>query len=327
VRALHQPDGHALAQADAWLTRPGHRLVRWDEPAYPGLLREIADPPVVLFVRGDPDALGWPQLGIVGSRNASQAGLEIAREFAADLGRAGFCITSGLARGVDSAAHTAALDTGAKTVAVCGTGPDIVYPKRNRRLAERIAAGGAVITEFPPGIRPRPAHFPRRNRLISGLSLGVLVVEAGVHSGALITARLAANQGREVFAVPGSVRNPLARGCHRLLRDGATLVERPADVVNEIGSLLGHCALAVEQNTATARRAMPASTEPEAARLLERMGWEPVSIDQLVRWSGLTTAELCSMLLDLELAGRVEALAGGQFQRRGEGRRDERNRA
>jgi DNA processing protein len=327
VRALHQPAGPALARAEAWLARPGHRLITWQDPVYPALLKEIADPPVVLFVHGNSDLLAQPQLGIVGSRNASPAGLDNAREFAAELGRAGFCITSGLARGVDAAAHAAALQAGANTVAVCGNGPDIIYPKVNSRLAGCISAAGAVVTEFAPGIRPRAAHFPRRNRLISGLSLGVLVIEAGLRSGALITARLAATQGREVFAVPGSVRNPVARGCHRLLRDGATLVEEPADIVRELGSLLGHCALTIEQNAGRAAPAALSSLEPEASRVLEQMGWEPVSLDQLMRWCGLTTAGLCPMLLKLELAGRVIALGDGRFQRREEGRHNERNRA
>lgn len=318
MRAVLNPDAKAMYRAERWLAQPGHCAVTWDDERYPPLLREIPDPPVVLFLRGDPAVLSLPQLAVVGSRNATPGGNETARRFAACLGGAGFCITSGLARGIDAAAHTGAIDAGAPTVAVCGTGPDIVYPAAHRRLADGIAANGAVLTEFPPGTGPRPAHFPRRNRLISGLAVGVLVVEAGDRSGALITARLAANQGREVFAVPGSIRQPLARGCHRLLRQGATLAAEPDDIVSELASLLAHCAQAVEQNIPAGAEPPATPIEPAAKRVLHRMGWEPVSVDELVRWTGLTTAELCSMLLNLELAGRVASLAGGRFQRREE---------
>ena len=325
VRAVLNPDAKTMQRAERWLTGPEHRAITWDDDLFPPLLREIPDPPVLLFVRGDPAALSLPQLAVVGSRNATPGGRDTARHFAAELGATGFCITSGLARGVDAAAHAGALTAGAPTVAVCGTGPDLVYPATHRRLADRIAEQGAVLTEFPPGTGPRPAHFPRRNRLISGLAVGVLVVEAGERSGALITARLAASQGREVFAVPGSIHQPLARGCHRLLQQGATLATAATDVVAELGSLLACCAQAVEQNIP--RRPEPAeiAVEPAAIRVLDRMGWAPVSVDELVRWTGLTTAELCSMLLNLELAGRVIPLVGGRFQRREEGRQNERN--
>lgn len=302
-----------LRRAERWLAQPGHHALTWCDDAYPGLLREIPDPPVVLFLRGVPAVLGLPQLAVVGSRHATPAGTETAHRFAADLGSAGFCITSGLARGIDAAAHRAALGAGTPTVAVCGTGPDIVYPAEHRALASAIAEGGAVVTEFAPGMGVRRANFPRRNRLISGLAVGVLVVEAGERSGALITARLAAAQGREVFAVPGSIREPLARGCHRLLRQGATLAEKPADIARELGSLLGLLAQPVEQNVAMTQRA---PDDPATKRLLERMGRTPVSVDELVRWTGLTAAELCSMLVALELAGCVVPLAGGRFQRR-----------
>jgi DNA processing protein len=305
-------------------------LIHWQHPDFPPLLREISDPPVVLFLRGKPATLSLPQLAIVGSRKASPAGLDTARQFAARLGRAGLAITSGLALGVDAAAHAAAIAAGATTLAVCGTGPDIIYPRAHGRLAQAITAAGAVLTEFPPGSGPRRANFPRRNRIISGLALGVLVVEAGERSGALITARLAANQGREVFAVPGSIRHPLTRGCHRLIREGAALAECPADVAAELRNLLGHKAACVEQNIGApqADAALPAEAlEPGTARLLEVMGWEAVSLEQLLRWTGLTSANLCSMLITLELAGRVSRLTGGQYQQREEWRSDERKRA
>lgn len=327
VRTLVDPDADAMRRTARWLALPGHYAVTWDDDGYPALLREIPDPPVVLFLRGNPATLSLPQLAVVGSRNATPVGNDTARAFASALGGAGFCITSGLARGIDAAAHAGALDAGAPTIAVCGTGPDIVYPAAHRRLADRIAERGAVLAEFPPGTGPRPAHFPRRNRLISGLAVGVLVVEAGERSGALITARLAANQGREVFAVPGSIRQPLARGCHRLLQQGANLATRPADIVRELPSLLAHCAQAFEQNIPPGADTVRTPVEPAAKRVLDRMGWEPVSVDELVRWTGLTAAELCSMLVTLELAGRVISLVGGRFQRREEGRQNERNRA
>lgn len=316
LRALREPDAGALTRCTRWCEQPGNRLLTWNCSDYPVLLREIPDPPVVLFVRGAPGALALPQLALVGSRNASPAGREIARQFAATLGRAGFCITSGMARGIDAAAHAGALSVGAATVAVWGTGPDVIYPLQHARLAEKICGSGAIVTEFPPGSGPRRRNFPRRNRLISGLAVGVIVFEAGERSGALITARLAASQGREVFAIPGSILDPRASGCHRLIRDGATLVDSPQSVVTELRSLLGHCAQAVEQNVSGRVANGPDTLEPGAAELLAAMGWTPVGAEQLARWTGLTAAELSSMLLTLELSGRVTRLANGQYQQR-----------
>lgn len=316
ARALRNPNPAGLRRLDTWLRHGNHHLITWEDESYPSLLKETQDPPVVLFVRGQTAVITLPQVAVVGSRNATPGGRETARRFAHRLARAGFCITSGLAQGIDTAAHSGALAADAPTIAVCGTGPDIVYPPANGRLADRIATRGALLSEFAPGTGPRRTHFPRRNRLISGLAVGVLVVEAGDRSGALITARLAANQGREVFAVPGSIHAPLARGCHRLLRQGATLAEEPGDIVSEISSLLGHCAQAFEQNIGAPAAASRNAFDPAAERLLESMGWAPVSVDELVRWTGLTAAELCSMLVALELAGCVVPLAGGRFQRR-----------
>ncbi|MGI9330925.1 MAG: DNA-processing protein DprA [Gammaproteobacteria bacterium] len=319
IQALLQTDPATLAHAEHWCGQPEHHLIHWQHPDFPPLLREISDPPVVLFLRGKPAALKLPQLAIVGSRKASPAGLDTARWFAAQLGQAGLGITSGLALGIDAAAHTAAIAADATTLAVCGTGPDIVYPRGHHRLAQAITAAGAVLTEFPPGNGPRRANFPRRNRIISGLALGVLVVEAGERSGALITARLAAAQGREVFAVPGSIRHPLTRGCHRLIRDGAALVERPADIAAELRNLLGTDTAPVEQNIGRPQADATDAAKrlgPGAARLLDVMGWEAVSLEQLLRWTGLTSANLCSMLVTLELAGRVSRLTGGRYQQR-----------
>ncbi len=275
---------------------------------------------MLLFVRGRVDALSLPQLAIVGSRNATPGGCETARRFAAHLARAGLCITSGLAIGIDAAAHAGALDANAATIAVCATGPDEVYPRRHARLADSIAARGAIVTEFPPASPPRRERFPQRNRLISGMSVGTLVVEAGLRSGALITARCASEQGREVFAVPGSIHNPTARGCHRLIRDGAKLVETAQDIIEELPAILGGVDERVGQNTGDAAPVQVSDRDPEYQRLLELMGWDPVTADVLVNRSGLTPEEVSSMLLILELEGWVEPLAGGLYQQREEGR-------
>jgi DNA processing protein len=214
------------SHAMRWLERPEHHLLMWDQPDYPALLAQIPDPPPLLFVAGDPLILEKPQLAMVGSRRASRPGMDTAAAFSRSLAAAGFVITSGLALGIDAAAHQAALDVGGLTVGVLGTGLENFYPQRNRRLCEAmIASGSAVLSEFPLDAGPTASNFPRRNRIISGLSLGVLVVEASVASGSLITARLAAEQGREVYAIPGSIHHPGARGCHQLIRDGAVLVE------------------------------------------------------------------------------------------------------
>ncbi|HEX8778483.1 MAG TPA: DNA-processing protein DprA, partial [Rhodanobacter sp.] len=231
---LDAPDPARLAADLAWLAEPGHRLLRCTDADFPPLLETIPQPPAALFVAGDASLLLHPQVAVVGARGASPAGLEHARRFARALALAGFAVTSGMAEGIDSAAHEAVLDAGAAAVAVVGTGPDRVYPRKHHALARRIAAQGALVSEFPPGTAARADHFPRRNRLISGLALGTVVVEAGLQSGSLITARLAGEQGREVFALPGSVANPLARGCHRLIRDGARLVEEPAEVIEAL---------------------------------------------------------------------------------------------
>ncbi len=319
VDDLLSPDERTLKRCREWLADESHRIVTWVDDAFPPLLRAIDDAPALLFVRGCVDALSIPQLAIVGSRNATPSGCETARRFATHLSRAGFCITSGLAIGIDAAAHAGALDANARTIAVCATGPDEVYPGRHARLADSIAAHGAIVTEFPPGSPPRRAQFPRRNRLISGMSVGTLVVEAGLRSGALITARFASEQGREVFAIPGSIHNPTARGCHRLIRDGAKLVETADDIIEELPSLLGGAAESVRQNTGDAAAEQPFECDPDYQRLLELMGWDPFTADILVGRSGLTPEEVSSMLLMLELEGRVEPLRGGLYQQREEG--------
>ena len=231
---LRAPDDQRLAADVRWLAEPGHRLILFTEADFPPQLENIPQPPAALFVVGDASLMLHPQIAIIGARNASTSGLAHARAFARTLGQAGFAITSGMADGIDGAAHQAALDDAVPTLAVVGTGPDRVYPRKHHALARRIAAQGVLISEFPPGTAARADHFPRRNRLIAGLSLGTLVIEAGLRSGSLITARLAAEQGREVFALPGSIHNPLARGCHRLIRDGARLVESAGEIVETL---------------------------------------------------------------------------------------------
>jgi len=302
-----------------WLSLPDAHLLTPADAAYPPLLREIASPPPQLFVRGNVEALSLPQLAIVGSRSATPSGVETARSFAAHLASLGFCITSGLAEGIDAAAHQGALAGQGLTIAVCGTGLDIVYPRHHAQLAENIvASGGALVSEFAPGTTVQRANFPRRNRLISGLSVGTLVVEASLRSGALITARHAMEQGREVFAIPGSIHNPVARGCHRLIRDGAKLVETAEDIVEELRGLLAGLRQS-DAGPAGEIRAEHAGSaaEPDAqyAQLLAAMGWDPVEADSLVTRSGLTIGEVSSMLLLLEMQGTVRALSGGRYQR------------
>ena len=312
ARDLLEPDAARLQQALEWLGQPDHHLLTPDSSTYPHLLIESGAGPLCLFVAGDPECLALPQLAIVGSRNATPAGIETAREFAALLARSGLIITSGLAQGIDTAAHVGALRGKGKTIAVLGNGLDQVYPRENAALAEKIISAGALVSEFPPGTPPRRDQFPRRNRIISALSLGTLVVEAGIRSGSLITARLAGEMGREIFAIPGSIHSPVSKGCHRLIRQGAKLVESAADIMEELAALTG----ALEQ--APADVAMhsndPTPIDPDYAKVLGAMGFDPVSINQLAERSGLTAEELSSMLLILELEGRVNSLPGGLFQ-------------
>lgn len=300
-----------------WAEQPNNYLITLQDPNYPELLREIPDPPPLLFVHGDPEVLCTPQLAMVGSRNPSMAGSETAREFAYHLATSGLSITSGLAIGIDGASHTGALDAGGITIAVTGTGLDRVYPASQHDLAHKIAENGALVSEFPPQTPVRPGNFPRRNRIISGLSLGTLVVEAAQKSGSLITARMASEQGREVFAIPGSIHNPLARGCHGLIRQGAKLVETAADVLEELAPLI--------QDMHPPDHAYPAQTpdpqqhklDPEYMLILECMGYDPVHIDLLIERSGLTAEVVSSMLILLELEGHVSSAPGGIYCRTG----------
>ncbi|WP_374046071.1 DNA-processing protein DprA [Massilia sp. R2A-15] len=282
-----------------WLGHPGHHLITLTDPDYPALLLQIPDPPPLLFVAGRVHLLAAPALAIVGSRNATLQGKANAEVFAQALSCAGLTIVSGLALGIDAAAHTGGLNGAGSTIAVIGTGPDIAYPARNRALWQRIAAEGCVVSEHPPGTPPLPHHFPRRNRIISGLSEGVLVVEAAAQSGSLITAHLAAEQGRDVFAIPGSIHSSLAKGCHKLIKEGAKLVESAADVLGEL------------RRMQVAAAPAPAASHP----LLDAMGHDPIGQDALARLAGCAPADLSLVLLELELAGQVERLPGGLVQR------------
>lgn len=313
VELLREPPPERFAATLEWLAGPDRQLVTWLDPDYPPLLRETADPPVLLYVHGARALLATRQLAIVGSRNGTAGGRENARAFAQAFAGAGLTVTSGLALGIDGAAHRGALEASGATVAVVGTGLDRVYPPRHRELAHAIAGRGALVSEFALGTPPRAENFPIRNRLIAGLSLGVLVVEAAAKSGSLITARLGAEAGREVFAIPGSIHSPLARGCHRLIRQGAKLVETAQDVLEELGALAG-LALTREQ-TAPADPQNDAGLGAAHKKILECLGHDPANVDVLVERSGLTAQAVSSILLELELRGLVAPDGGGRYIR------------
>jgi len=306
---LSRRDDERTRALAAWLEDPSHRIVAWGDDDYPPRLMQAPDPPPVLFVLGLVALLARPSIAIVGSRHATPQGLDDAQAFAATLAGAGLTIVSGLALGIDAAAHRGALGTEASTVAVTGTGPDRVYPSSHRDLAHAIAQKGAIATEFVPGTPPLKPNFPRRNRVIAGLALGVLVIEAAPQSGSLITARLALEADRDVFAVPGSIHSPLSKGPHRLIREGAKLVETAQDVLVELG-LAG-------AKAPVAPKDAPDPVSPEMQSVLEAMGHGPVDFDRIVTRSGLKPDAIAAILVELELAGRASALPGGRWQRRG----------
>lgn len=316
---LLNPDWHCIEHDLAWLKQPHNHLISIRDPEYPGLLKEIPDPPAVLFVHGQPQTLHLPQLAIVGSRNPSPQGAKTARQFACHLAAGGLTITSGLAIGVDAASHRGALEAEGVTIAVAGTGLDRIYPASHRQLAHDIAQHGALVSEFPLGTPARPGHFPRRNRIISGLSLGTLVIEAAPKSGSLITARQAADQGREIFAIPGSIHNPLARGCHELIRQGAKLVETAQDIVEELSPLLGSLSLPSAAPTPDRNTDPKIEKNGDFQALLRNLGFDPAPIDQIIEQSGLTPEKVSSMLLLLELDGHVSSLPGGRYCRTSKG--------
>ena len=302
-----------------WLEQEQAHLLTLVDERYPPLLKEISDPPPLLYLRGDPDRLSFPQLAVVGSRNPDPLGRETARDFARQLAAAGMTVTSGMAMGVDSEAHRGALESGS-TIAVVGTGLDRVYPAKNRELAHQIAEAGVIISEFPIGTEPHPSNFPRRNRIISGLALGTLVVQAAKKSGSLITARLAMEQGREVFAIPGSIHNPLARGNHQLIRQGAKLVETTDDIMEELSGMLTllkeQLDLGENESDQWVSEVFEVEEGSPAALLLTQMGHEAILIDQLVALSGLTAEAVSSIIMRLEIQGVVVSLPGGRVQRK-----------
>jgi len=317
VDAILHPEETAADSDIAWAEGEGVQILARDDSRYPPLLAQISTPPILLFVRGDPEVLGDPMLAMVGSRNPTPAGMEATRELASHLAACGLTIASGLAIGIDGAAHEGALQHG-RTVAVLGTGPDRIYPAVHRDLARRIAANGALVTEYPPGSAPIGSNFPRRNRIISGLSLGTLVTEAALQSGSVITARYALEQGREVFAIPGSIHNPLARGCHALIRDGARLVESAKDILEELSPMLGALlAQPPEQVSSKTGAGGTGALDAEYRTLLDILGHDPVSPDDLIQRTGLPAKSVGSMLLLLELEGYVSSCPGGRYCRRG----------
>jgi DNA processing protein len=300
------PDPALLQTSLDWLCQPGNWLVTLSDADYPAQLLQTVDPPAVLYVTGQLPLLNRPALAIVGSRSPTPAGVANAEAFAEALGQAGLTIVSGLALGIDAAAHRGALRTVASSIAVCGTGLDRVYPARNRGLARQLAEQGALVSEFPLGTPPTPPNFPRRNRIISGLSRGCLVVEAAMHSGSLITARQALEQDREVFAMPGSIHSPLSKGCHWLIKQGAKLVESAQDVLDELG--MPH---AGGEQAVT----IPPALSREQRQVLDAMSYEPVDLDLICQASGLTADVASAMLLALELDGTISRLPGGLYQR------------
>ncbi len=321
VRAYQaQPGAHSdsVRATVEPLLEAGVHLLALGVAGYPALLAELSRPPLILYVRGSVAALSLPQVAIVGSRQGSAGGIDTAGRFGAWLAASGFAVTSGLALGIDAAAHRGALRAGT-TIAVLGSGIDRVYPRQHQQLADAmVAGGGALVSEFAPGTPPRAEHFPRRNRIISGLSLGVLVVEAALRSGSLITARMALEQGREVFAVPGSINNPLAKGCHQLLREGAALVETGEDIVAQLGGLLAYKRAEAQRRRepnpdAAAERidgVATATLTPAETQVLRQMGFDPIDLDSLVARTGLAVAALSGTLVGLELQGLVSSRDG-----------------
>lgn len=299
-------DEATVEAAASWLTHPDNHLVTLADNEYPQALLEIADPPPYLYAKGNLALLNQPGIAIVGSRNASMQGEKNAEAFAHDLSLQGLCIISGMALGIDGAAHRGALKAKGATIAVVGTGLDIVYPAKHRDLAHHIAEHGLIVSEFDLGTPSKPQNFPKRNRIISGLSLGCLVIEANLQSGSQITARLAAEQGREVFAIPGSIHSPMSKGCHQLIKQGAKLVDCIQDITDEL-------------KIAPASKRAPIETNADAASaehpILKLMGFDPITLENLVSLTDLTVSEVSSMLMLLELEGSVASLAGGKYQK------------
>jgi len=315
---LEADNSQAVAAARQWAQASDQHIVTLADTAYPRALLDIADPPTLIYVRGRLDLLQRPALAIVGSRNPTPQGIKNAENFSAALAQSGLIIVSGLALGIDTAAHQAALSVQGDTIAVIGTGIDRIYPARNLDLARKIVKQGCIISEFPLGTPAVAYNFPRRNRLISGLARGVLVVEAAAESGSLITARLAGEQGKEVFSIPGSIHSPQARGCHKLIKQGAKLVETVQDILEELD---WHDQYSEKDQASAFSPPAPSvtatvqETRTDTDELLALIGFDPCSIDELAARSGLSIEILSQQLLQLELDGRLANLPGGRFQR------------
>lgn len=316
------PDLVRIEQDLEWRDQPNHDVIAWNSPDYPALLRQADSPPAVLFVAGNSDLLWHPQIAVVGSRRPTAGGKDNARNFARTFAQAGWCVTSGLAEGIDTSAHRGALEVSgtsqATTIAAVATGLDMVYPAQNRELMEAIFRHGAVVSEHPPGTPPLREHFPSRNRLIAGLSLGCLVVEAAERSGALITARLAGEIGREVFAIPGSIHNPMAKGCHKLIRQGVELVESPEEIIGALQLVASELAEALRgrlgNSVPIGKLRKRVAVEKPYRPIWEALAHDSVNLDQLAERTGLTTPELSSMLLIMELEGNI-TVSDGRYAR------------
>lgn len=306
-------DENTVAPTLTWLSNPHNHIITLADSLYPKALLEIANPPALLYAKGNLDCLALPCLSVVGSRNATPQGEKNAEDFSENLSRQGLCIVSGMALGIDGAAHRGALKANGATIAVVGTGLDIVYPAKHRQLAHQIVSHGLILSEFPLGTPSKAQNFPRRNRIISGLSLGCLVIEANLDSGSLITARLAAEQGREVFAIPGSIHSPVAKGCHQLIKQGAKLVESTEDILSELR--LSTDLISAVNTSPNGSLPKRTNTPSETSTVLDSMGFDPIHFDTLLSHTGLTVSTLSTMLTLLELDGKVSPLDGGKFQR------------
>ncbi|MFI4889864.1 MAG: DNA-processing protein DprA [Steroidobacterales bacterium] len=312
---LQSPEAEPTAAERAWLESPRHHLLAFNDARFPPALRAVADCPVALYVDGNPDVLSDAQLAIVGSRNPTAQGRQTAFDFAQYLAQRGLVITSGLAQGIDTEAHRGALAGGGLTIGVLGTGVDWIYPRSNGALADQIAASGALVSEFPLGTPAHKGNFPQRNRIIAALALGTLVVEAARYSGSLITARLAGEAGREVFAIPGSIHNPLARGCHQLIRQGAKLTETADDILTELDFSSVFGAGKPPAPASAAASGPGAGMDKDHKILLDALGFDPTDLDMLVARTGFNAQAVSSMMLILELEGHVQAAPGGRYSR------------
>ncbi|CAM4462122.1 MAG: hypothetical protein LEGION0398_MBIBDBAK_00081 [Legionellaceae bacterium] len=309
VNSLKQIDWKAVDKDLAWLEKENRHIITFYDPEYPFLLKQISYPPPLLFVEGDKTLLNHKQLAIVGSRNASVNGMETAYQFAAKLTLEGLMITSGLALGIDAASHQGALSIpSGKTIAVMGTGPDIIYPHSQYNLAQQIKQSGVLVTEFPTGVKPKPQNFPRRNRILSGLSIGILIVEASFKSGSLITAKYGIEQNRDVFAIPGSIHQPMAKGCHYLIKQGAKLIESVNDILEEYGNF------SIENSSVTVSQQEKTVTSTNRNAMINFIDYAPTPIQLIVHRSGLSVEEVSSFLLLLELEKKVKQVVGGYIR-------------